>query len=424
MSESTHQPTPQAGPEMPRSGQPLSADARRLLAEMSGAIEPQNDALDMAALTQNMADADTHADTHADAASVLLTPHDDAKARAFADLLEHIDDSDGTIVVDDAAALEVAEKYRSEKQAAHTTFDTDDLLEEFTPSASDAAANEGAQDAVDGGDGGDGQVALTDAEIDAVLGGDPFDEDGFGEDGFEKDERPTGRFGGLLSRFRAGAGGVTRLIGVRNAAAAYDAQSGASLLPYTIIRAIILVLVAAVPPAVNLAIIQPQISDNGRKLTQIRSFEAQMAENRKLADSMAVRLSALEQDAKRRIDKLMPNRELESLFNRYVAALQKYDIELQGYNLSAIDDRKVIIGNRVQQANLVELNLQGRYDVYVDIRKIFVDELKIASVLKETMNPQTGSPNLNIKASLMVPTKRDYDAELDDPAKKAAEAKK
>lgn len=417
MSESTHQPNPQAGPEMPRSGQPLSADARRLLAEMSGAIEPQNDALDMAALTQNMADADTHAD----AAPVLLTPHDDTKARAFADLLEHIDDSDGTIVVDDAAALEVAEKYRSEKQAAHTTFDTEDLLEEFTPSSSDAAVNEGAQDAVDAGD---GQVALTDAEIDAVLGGDPFDEDGFSEDGFEKDEKPTGRFGGLLSRFRAGAGGVTRLIGVRNAAAAYDAQSGASLLPYTIIRAIILVLVAAVPPAVNLTIIQPQISDNGRKLTQIRSFEAQMAENRKLADSMAVRLSALEQDAKRRIDKLMPNRELESLFNRYVAALQKYDIELQGYNLSAIDDRKVIIGNRVQQANLVELNLQGRYDVYVDIRKIFVDELKIASVLKETMNPQTGSPNLNIKASLMVPTKRDYDAELDDPAKKAAEAKK
>ena len=417
MSESTHQPNPQAGPEMPSSGQPLSADARRLLAEMSGAIEPQNDSLDMSALTQNMADADTHAD----AAPVLLTPHDDTKARAFADLLEHIDDSDGTIVVDDAAALEVAEKYRSEKQAAHTTFDTDDLLEEFTPSSSDAAVNEGAQDAVDAGD---GQVALTDAEIDAVLGGDPFDEDGFGEDGFEKDEKPTGRFGGLLSRFRAGAGGVTRLIGVRNAAAAYDAQSGASLLPYTIIRAIILVLVAAVPPAVNLAIIQPQISDNGRKLTQIRSFEAQMAENRKLADSMAVRLSALEQDAKRRIDKLMPNRELESLFNRYVAALQKYDIELQGYNLSAIDDRKVIIGNRVQQANLVELNLQGRYDVYVDIRKIFVDELKIASVLKETMNPQTGSPNLNIKASLMVPTKRDYDAELDDPAKKAAEAKK
>ena len=87
-----------------------------------------------------------------------------------------------------------------------------------------------------------------------------------------------------MSRFRAGAGGVKRMIGVRNAAAAYNAQSGASLLPFTIIRAIVLVLVAAVPPAVNLAIIQPQISDNSRKLTQIRGFEAQMAENKKIAD--------------------------------------------------------------------------------------------------------------------------------------------
>jgi hypothetical protein len=119
----------------------------------------------------------------------------------------------------------------------------------------------------------------------------------------------------------------------------------------------------------------------------------------------------------------MPNADLETLFDRYVAALQKYDIELQGYNLSSMNERKVIVGNRVQQTNLVELNLQGRYDVYVDIRKIFVDELKIASVLKETMEPQQGTPNLTIKASLMVPTKREYDTGLDDPSRVKAEAK-
>ena len=73
--------------------------------------------------------------------------------------------------------------------------------------------------------------------------------------------------------------------------------------------------------------------------------------------------------------------------------------------------------------SLVELDLVGRYDIYVDIRKIFVDQLKIATVVKETMIPQEGSPQLQIKASLMVPTKRDYDAELDDPAKQTAGAK-
>ena len=152
--------------------------------------------------------------------------------------------------------------------------------------------------------------------------------------------RAMARSKALLCRpdvaLRAGAIGVKRMIGVRNAAAAYNAQSGVAL-PFTIIRAIVLVLVAAVPPAVNLAIIQPQISDNSRKLTQIRGFEAQMAENKKVADKLAKRLSALEQDAKRRIDKLMPNVELERLFNSYVAALQKYDIDLQGYNVSALN---------------------------------------------------------------------------------------
>lgn len=397
---------------MPQAAKPLSADARKLLAEMSGSIDDpiaaSDGALDMASLAKQMEEEVPP--------PVLLTPHDDTKARAFADLLNHIEDSDGTLMVDEAAALEVAEKYRSEKNAANVVFDDADIIEAF---AADAPAS--SDDVSEGQDAPiDAKISLTDAEIDAALGDDPFGEDEF-EDA-QADETPRRRFGGLLSRFRAGAGGVTKLIGVRNAAAAYDAQSGVSLLPYTIIRAVILVLVAAVPPAVNLAIIQPQISDNGRKLTQIRGFEAQMAEDKKLADSMAVRLSALEQDAKRRIDKLMPNADLETLFDRYVAALQKYDIELQGYNLSSMNERKVIVGNRVQQTNLVELNLQGRYDVYVDIRKIFVDELKIASVLKETMEPQPGTPNLTIKASLMVPTKREYDTELDDPARVKAEA--
>ena len=397
---------------MPQAAKPLSADARKLLAEMSGSIDDpiaaSDGALDMASLAKQMED---------DAPPpVLLTPHDDTKARAFADLLNHIEDSDGTLMVDEAAALEVAEKYRSEKNAANVVFDDADIIEAF---AADAPAS--SDDLSEGQDAPiDAKISLTDAEIDAALGDDPFGEDEF-EDA-QADGTPRRRFGGLLSRFRTGAGGVTRLIGVRNASAAYDAQSGTSLLPYTIIRAVILVLVAAVPPAVNLAIIQPQISDNGRKLTQIRGFEAQMAEDKKLADSMAVRLSALEQDAKRRIDKLMPNADLETLFDRYVAALQKYDIELQGYNLSSMNERKVIVGSRVQQTNLVELNLQGRYDVYVDIRKIFVDELKIASVLKETMEPQPGTPNLTIKASLMVPTKREYDTELDDPSRVKAEA--
>ena len=403
-------PTMQHG----KPNKPLSPHARKLLAELSGGTQSLGETSAAgfdARLSHGLGSG--LGDDMADA-PVLLTPHSDRKADAFADLLGHIDDGGDTMLVDEKAALAVAEKYRSEKQAAQVAFDDDDLLDEFAPR--DEAGDDGLAAAMEGDALGAPQT-LADAEIDAALGDDPFG------DMDDAAEAKAGRFAGLMVRFRAGAGGVKKLVGVRNAAATYDAQSGSSLLPFTIIRAVILVLVAAVPPAVNLAIIQPQISDNSRKLTQIRGFEAQMAENKKIADNLATRLSALEQDAKRRIDRLMPNAELESLFNSYVAALQKYNIDLQGYNVSSMKDRKVIIGNRVQEASLVELDLVGRYDIYVDIRKIFVDQLKIATVVKETMTPQEGSPELQIKASLMVPTKRDYDAELDDPSKKAPGAK-
>ena len=403
-------PTMQHG----KPNKPLSPQARKLLAELSGGTQSLGETSAAgfdARLSHGLGSG--LGDDMADA-PVLLTPHSDSKTDAFADLLGHIDDGGDTMLVDEKAALAVAEKYRSEKQAAQVAFDDDDLLDEFA--ARDEAGDDGLATAMEGDSLGAPQT-LTDAEIDAALGDDPFG------DMDDAADAKAGRFAGLMARFRAGAGGVKKLVGVRNAAATYDAQSGSSLLPFTIIRAVILVLVAAVPPAVNLAIIQPQISDNSRKLTQIRGFEAQMAENKKIADNLATRLSALEQDAKRRIDRLMPNAELESLFNSYVAALQKYNIDLQGYNVSSMKDRKVIIGNRVQEASLVELDLVGRYDIYVDIRKIFVDQLKIATVVKETMTPQEGSPELQIKASLMVPTKRDYDAELDDPSKKAPGAK-
>ena len=403
-------PTMQHG----KPNKPLSPQARKLLAELSGGTQSLGETSAAgfdARLSHGLGSG--LGDDMADA-PVLLTPHSDSKTDAFADLLGHIDDGGDTMLVDEKAALAVAEKYRSEKQAAQVAFDDDDLLDEFAPR--DEAGDYGLAAAMEGDALGAPQT-LTDAEIDAALGDDPFG------DMDDAADAKAGRFAGLMARFRAGAGGVKKLVGVRNAAATYDAQSGSSLLPFTIIRAVILVMVAAVPPAVNLAIIQPQISDNSRKLTQIRGFEAQMAENKKIADNLATRLSALEQDAKRRIDRLMPNAELESLFNSYVAALQKYNIDLQGYNVSSMKDRKVIIGNRVQEASLVELDLVGRYDIYVDIRKIFVDQLKIATVVKETMTPQEGSPELQIKASLMVPTKRDYDAELDDPSKKAPGAK-
>lgn len=406
----------------------LSPAARALLAELGG-----SEGVPVAAASAATIMADMRPQRPAEGSGtidaevpVFLAPHKDAKAKAFADLLGHLDDNGGDIPVDEKAALAAAEKYRSEKQAAHIDFEDADTMAdmeaETLPPLPDPQAENDDSDAVGDmagqaqesgqkADDGDGQ--------DAALS-DGFDEmddfDAFDDEFFDMEEEPQG-FKGFLARLKGGAKGVKKLIGVKDASAAYEAQSGASLLPFTIIRAVILLLVAAVPPAVNLIVIQPQISDNSRKLTQIRGFEAQAVESKKAADKLARKLAALEQDARRRINVLMPNSRLETLFNRYTSALQQYDIALKRYNVSALEERNVVIGSRVQQASLVELDLEGRYDVYVDIRRIFVEQLKNVVVLNEVLEPQEDGLTLKINARMMVPTRRAFDSELDDPAK-------
>ena len=107
-------PTMQHG----KSNKPLSPQARKLLAELSGGTQSLG-VTSAAGFDARLSDGlgSGLGDDMANA-PVLLTPHSDSKADAFADLLGHIDDGGDTMLVDEKAALEVAEKYRSEKQAA------------------------------------------------------------------------------------------------------------------------------------------------------------------------------------------------------------------------------------------------------------------------------------------------------------------
>lgn len=200
----------EATPEAHKEVKSLSPQARKLLARLSNSGASLGSAIDASLDVGIDAPAADMPEMLSTSAPVLLTPHGDSKADAFADLLGHIDDGSDAMMIDEKAALAVAEKYRNEKQAATIAFDDDDLLDEFAGGNDDASQ---AFDTVMD----EALAPLTDTEIDAVLGDDPFGEN-------ELDEaRKRGRFSGLISRFRTGAGGVKQLIGVRNAAAAYDA---------------------------------------------------------------------------------------------------------------------------------------------------------------------------------------------------------
>ena len=158
MGEAMQQETP---------NKPLSSQARKLLAELSGGTQSLGET-SAAGFNARLSDGlgiglnDDMAE-----APLLLIPHSDSRAEAFVDLLGHIEDGSDTMLVDEGAALAVAQKYRSEKQAAQVTFEEGNLLDDFAPT--DEAGDDGLAAVSEDGALVASQT-LTDAEIDAVLG--------------------------------------------------------------------------------------------------------------------------------------------------------------------------------------------------------------------------------------------------------------
>jgi hypothetical protein len=277
----------------------------------------------------------------------------------------------------------------------------------------DADVDFGTENISDAGD----MDAMEMASADGVV----LSEEEFGDADDELDfdfeiEETAGGLKGFFKRL-GGSGGraVKKLVGVKDATSAYNAQSGATLLPFTIIRTVVLVLVAAVPPIVNLSVIQPQISDNNRKITETLTFEARAQEDQKVADKLGASVANVDRRAQALLKELMPEERIQPLVNNYVAALQRYGVELNSYNVGTDAERKIIIGDIVQDAVIVEMDMVSRYDVYSEIRKIFVEEANKITVISETAEPVPGSVDLKITSRFMVPVRRGFDAELDKP---------
>ena len=202
---------------------------------------------------------------------------------------------------------------------------------------------------------------------------------------------------------------VARRVGFKDASAAYHAQSNASLLPFTILRIGILVFVAIMPPLLNFLLIQPQIANNNRKLTEIRKFEVKSEEDQRVASNVAEKVIRAQKTGLALVQGVLPTSNFEVLFNGYVGALQRYGMVLNSYNVSADPEQSVIfgdknMGNKKLQANIVQMELEGRYDVYTEIRRVFVQESKNVKLLAERFEPLDKSLNLRITSKILVPT--------------------
>ncbi|MGB0342207.1 MAG: hypothetical protein ACPGGG_02120 [Parvibaculales bacterium] len=405
----------------------LSDEARALFAELNNdAPETETETKadtapvePVGALSPPMGD-DARADLPSDLPSDWpAEPINDPRAGQFISLLEHLDDeatAPRDAAIDEAMAVKAAQQWRKARadgpvdarpesyQATSGALSDDDLPNDITDEMADEMADADAEHAA--------ELHLADSALGGwTANSNNDDDDGFDLldddfDDFDEDENAqTGKKGGLFSRFKGKAKGVRSLIGFKDASAAYNAQSGRSLLPFTIIRSVILLLVAAVPPLVNLAVIQPQISDNNRKLTELRKFEAEAQESQKIASRIANQVIREQKTAKTLFATLSGTDDFEPLVAAYIDALQRYDIDLRSYNVAVDEKRRVAFGDMQAEANIVELELRGRYDVYHEIRRVFIEESGLVTVLQEKLEAVPGEVELKITSKLLVPSR-------------------
>ncbi len=136
----------------------------------------------------------------------------------------------------------------------------------------------------------------------------------------------------------------------------------------------------------------------------MRTFEAKAKEDERIANNLDQKIILEQQTSQRLFSKLSSTESFESLFNSYTDALQRYGIVLNSYNLSSNAERTLVVSDKKLEVNVVVLELEGRYDVYSEIRRVFVKESKQVKLIEETLEPIEGTLNLKITSKLLVST--------------------
>ena len=259
-------------------------------------------------------------------------------------------------------------------------------LDEETP---EEAEEEGAvffHEAIEGDDALDGAPDAADTEI-----------------------KNTGRFGALRHKWQAKfsrqktnkAQPVSRRR--KNIRKIFEHETTASPLVKTVALSVLLVLVAALPPLINLAYIQPTITTNNDRLAKMTAFREKLAAQRKESEKMTAQIKAIEKRILGHGRHLKKQSDFEFLFGAFLAALERYNVTILN-NTSQVDENKTTkIGrDAIAETMIVDMHLQTRFDIYRNIREIFMQQMGAVKIISETMSARPDSSLIDIKIKMGV----------------------
>ncbi|MGC6475403.1 MAG: hypothetical protein ACON41_02025 [Parvibaculales bacterium] len=192
-------------------------------------------------------------------------------------------------------------------------------------------------------------------------------------------------------------------IGLKNVRQAFERQTSKSPLGMTVLLVLCLMLVAAFPPIINLAYIQPNITKNNQKLSQIANFKAQVDAKKRDSAIQLNKIKKLEKNLGGYAVNVKGQAEFDLLSAAFLTALERYNVKILS-NQTAIDETLTtkLADGKIIEGMVFDLGLQTRFDIYRNIRNIFMEQMGSVTVLEEKITAMPGSNELDIKLKMAV----------------------
>jgi len=196
-------------------------------------------------------------------------------------------------------------------------------------------------------------------------------------------------------------GKLKTITAVKHVRKTFEQQSSSSPLLKTMSLIFALLLVAALPPAVNLFYIQPVITDNNSKLSEISLFKSQTIKDTRQADKLLVQLKSTERNMRNLATKFSKQSEFESLYNNFLAALERYNVRIIKKNSTIDKVHGFTIGtDKKIEIKIIDLEVETRFDIYRTIREIFIKEARSVTILEERIIASPNNANLKINLKI------------------------
>ena len=193
------------------------------------------------------------------------------------------------------------------------------------------------------------------------------------------------------------------VVGLKDVRRAFEQQTSRSPYLTTIFLVVVLLLVAAIPPIINLSYIQPTITDNNQKMTMMANFSAQIEAKTNDAKILQNKIKKLENNLGGYALNVKKQVDFDFLTTAFLGALERYDVKILS-NQTMIDES---LTTKLDEKTSIEgvmmnLELQTRFDVYQNIRHIFMEQMGSVNVIEEKITARPGENELNIKLKMAV----------------------